>query len=100
MTDSMNILQTLQYPSGLCAAARKDCSTGYDKVWIRDTIYQAMGFEAQGNMGRALRAYHALLDVLKKYEYKIERRSSPIRIYHVYSNMYNYNFYTFTFKCL
>jgi len=67
----MTILKSLQYPSGLFAAASKAVNTGYNKAWLRDNIYASLGFEAVQNEEGLKRTYHALLDVLKKHEYKI-----------------------------
>jgi len=68
----MDILKQLQYPSGLLAASKKNVSTGYDKVWLRDNVYQALGFEATKNYKQVQKIYQALLDIFKKHEYKID----------------------------
>ncbi len=68
---STQILEQLQHPTGLFSAAKKEVSTGYDKAWIRDNIYMALGIEAL-NPSEAVKTYHALLDILKKHEYKID----------------------------
>lgn len=72
ISHSLRILKGLQYPTGLFAAAAKTVGTGYDKSWIRDNIYATLGFEAVGDNDTVLKAYHALLDIMKKHEYKIE----------------------------
>lgn len=69
LTNSIQILKTLQHPSGLFRAAPSQ-STGYHRAWIRDTIYQALALEKH-DLSSAMKAYHALLDVLLKHEYKI-----------------------------
>lgn len=68
---SKKILNSLRYKTGLFAASRKDVSTGYNVAWIRDNIYQAMGLETFDRK-KAIKTYHALLDILKKHEYKID----------------------------
>jgi len=68
---SVKILESLQYPTGLLAASRKDCATGYSAAWIRDNIYEAMGLETV-SIKKAVQVYHALLDVFRKHEYKID----------------------------
>jgi GH15 family glucan-1,4-alpha-glucosidase len=68
--NSMKILRKLQHPSGLFSAA-PSTSTGYSRAWIRDTIYQALALEQQ-DLEAALNAYHGLLDVLLKHEFKID----------------------------
>lgn len=65
-------LQTLQVETGLFRASSASVITGYDKSWIRDTIYEAMGLEAAGDINGAIGAYHGLLDVMIKFRYKIE----------------------------
>ncbi|MBI4148723.1 glycoside hydrolase family 15 [Candidatus Woesearchaeota archaeon] len=72
MKHSMRLLKNLQYPSGLFAAASKTVKTGYNKAWLRDNIYASLGLEAVQDEDGLKRTYHALLDVLKKHEYKIE----------------------------
>ena len=69
---SINILSALQAESGLMMASRSGVSTGYNKAWIRDNIYESLGFEAVKNKRRTVKIYTALLDVLLKHEYKID----------------------------
>ncbi|MBI4146875.1 glycoside hydrolase family 15 [Candidatus Woesearchaeota archaeon] len=61
----------IQYPNGLFAAANSQ-KTGYHRVWIRDNIYTLLGHEAIGSWQVAEKTIHALLDILKKHEYKID----------------------------
>lgn len=69
---SLDILKRFQSPSGLFVAAL-DRTTHYSRQsWIRDCIYISLGFEATKSTKELLNAYHALLDVLKKHEYKID----------------------------
>ena len=68
---SFQILNSLRHPNGLFSASRQAVSTGYDKAWIRDNIYAAIGMEAFDPL-LAVRTYHALLDVLLKHESKID----------------------------
>ncbi|MCX8147083.1 MAG: glycoside hydrolase family 15 protein [Candidatus Woesearchaeota archaeon] len=68
---SFQILNSLRHPNGLFSASRFDVKTGYDKAWIRDNIYQAIGVEAIDPI-LAIRTYHALLDILLKHEGKID----------------------------
>jgi len=60
----------MQLPNGLFPAATA-FSTGYNKVWIRDNIYTAIGLEKY-DLKTAIKTYHALLDILLKHEYKID----------------------------
>ena len=68
---SRKILESLRYKNGLFAASSKNVSTGYNVAWIRDNVYQAMGMETL-SLKRAIRTYRALLDIMKKHEYKID----------------------------
>jgi len=72
ITNSVKILEQLQHPSGLFSASSLQVNTGYDKAWIRDCIYESLGFEAVKDWKRVKKTYHALLDLLLKHEYKIE----------------------------
>jgi len=72
ITNSINILRKLQHPSGLFSASALTVNTGYNKAWIRDCIYEALGFEAVKNWKEVVKTFHALLDVLRKHEYKID----------------------------
>ena len=69
---SIQILKQLQHPNGLFVAAL-DKDTHYSRqAWMRDNIYASLGFEATKNNKELVKAYQALLDVLKKHEYKID----------------------------
>ena len=68
---SFKILNSLRHPNGLFSAARNAFSTGYDKSWIRDNIYSALGMESV-DPELAVRTYHALLDILLRHEWKID----------------------------
>jgi phosphorylase kinase alpha/beta subunit len=51
---------------------------------MRDNIYAALGLEAVGNYALVLATYHALLNVLRKHEYKIDwmiREPNPKHAY-------------------
>ena len=72
ITKSIAILESLQHPTGLFSASRKDVKTGYNLCWIRDTIYASLGFEAVKNTAAVKKIYHALLGLLLKHEYKID----------------------------
>src|SRR3989338_5585616 len=72
ITKSLQILESLQPPTGLFSASRKDVKTGYNLCWIRDTVYASLGFEAVKNTAAVKKIYHALLDLLLRHEYKID----------------------------
>ncbi|MBW2995138.1 glycoside hydrolase family 15 [Candidatus Woesearchaeota archaeon] len=65
-------MKKLQHNSGLLSASALNVKTGYDKAWIRDNIYEALGFEAVNDTNSLLRVFHALLDIMQKHEYKID----------------------------
>lgn len=72
LSNSARILKGLQHPSGLFSASALDAGTGYNKAWIRDCIYEALGLEAVRSWAEVRKTFHGLLDVLKKHEYKID----------------------------
>ncbi|MBI2546811.1 glycoside hydrolase family 15 [Candidatus Woesearchaeota archaeon] len=69
---SLSILKELQSSNGLLTASKASVKTGYNRAWIRDNIYESLGFEATRNYKELVRIYRALLDVLLKHEYKID----------------------------
>jgi GH15 family glucan-1,4-alpha-glucosidase len=71
LTNSLSLLKGLQHPSGLFSASQLDVSTGYNKAWLRDNLYEALGLE-QVDLQSALKTYWALFDVFLKHEYKID----------------------------
>jgi len=72
ITNSIKILRGLQNPSGLFSASSLNVTTGYNKAWIRDCVYESLGFEAVKSWGDVIKTYQALIDVLKKHEAKID----------------------------
>ena len=66
-------LKSLQYPSGLFSAANKNVKTGYNKSWIRDNIYEALGFEAVKDIKTIKKTFHALFDIFLLHESKIDK---------------------------
>ena len=67
----LEILKTLQAPSGLFLASSKGVSTGYDKAWLRDNFYTSLAFEKVGDWETVGRLWRALLDIFLKHENKI-----------------------------
>ena len=43
--ERLRIVRELRADSGLFLASPKGVRTGYDKAWLRDNIYVALGFE-------------------------------------------------------
>lgn len=68
----LKILKNLQYDSGLFAASNKDASTGYDKSWLRDNFYETIALEVLGDWDTVEKTYDAILQILLKYEEKID----------------------------
>jgi GH15 family glucan-1,4-alpha-glucosidase len=65
-------LKSMRYPSGLFGASKLGVTTGYNKAWLRDNIYIALGLEAAESMDEVKACYAALFDILLKHEYKID----------------------------
>ncbi|HEY4476886.1 MAG TPA: glycoside hydrolase family 15 protein [Candidatus Paceibacterota bacterium] len=68
----LEILENLQYESGLFAASKKDVATGYNKAWLRDNFYECLAFEILSDQETVRKTYRAILDIFKKHEYKID----------------------------
>jgi GH15 family glucan-1,4-alpha-glucosidase len=72
----LKILEGLQYNSGLFAASKKGIETGYDKAWLRDNFYECLAFEVLEDWETVRKTYRAILDILKKHEFKIDHAIS------------------------
>lgn len=70
-TKSIQILNSMRHKNGLFSASNLKVGTGYNRAWIRDNVYEAMGLEAV-DPEEAVKTYQALLDVLLKHEEKID----------------------------
>lgn len=68
----LEVLESLQAPSGLFRASAVDVGTGYDKAWLRDNFYECLAFVAVGRWDIVHRTYDALLNIFLKYEWKID----------------------------
>ncbi len=64
-------LRKLLTPRGLFLASDLAVTTGYDKAWIRDNVYEALAFEYAGEWAVVEKDYHALLDIFDKHIDKI-----------------------------
>ena len=73
LNQSLQILKQMQYPTGLFAASKMNVKTGYNLSWIRDNVYTAIGLEAAQKYRILKKILRALLNILLKHEYKIER---------------------------
>ncbi len=81
----LDILKSLQYESGLFAAAKKDSTTGYNKSWLRDNFYECLAFLVLRDFETCRRTYDAILRIFLKHEDKIDwALSKP----HLHKNEY------------
>jgi GH15 family glucan-1,4-alpha-glucosidase len=73
------VLETMRLPNGAYIASP---SKDYSYVWIRDVVYTVLPYLTT-NCTRYQKAYHALLDLFRKYEWKIDihTKKKPIYLY-------------------
>ncbi len=75
---SLRQIERCRYPSGLYSAvpANSDVIIGiYRSVWIRDSIYTLLAFEALGDDDSLRAGVHALLDrILLRWSYRLDWR--------------------------
>jgi GH15 family glucan-1,4-alpha-glucosidase len=75
---SLAQIERCRLPNGLYSAVPADSDERldiYSAVWIRDTLYTLMAFEAVGDVDRLRAGVHALLDhVLLRWSYKLDWR--------------------------
>lgn len=64
-------MRQLQSESGAFTASAQDVATGYNKAWLRDIYFIALGFLEAGEIETVQKAARALLTVLVKHEDKI-----------------------------
>ncbi len=64
-------LRKLIGSSGLFLASSHSVSTGYDKAWLRDNVYEALAFEYVDEWQVVRKTYHTLLDIFDKHIDKI-----------------------------
>lgn len=72
LTNSLKLIEEMQYPSGLFAASNPNVKTGYNLSWIRDNVYTLIGLESAEKYNLVKKTLRALLDILLKHEYKID----------------------------
>lgn len=75
---NMAQIERCRYPSGLFSAVPPDSPVKVDlyrNVWIRDSVYTLLAFEAIGDIERLRAGVHALLDrVLLRWQYRLDWR--------------------------
>ncbi|HSX43651.1 MAG TPA: glycoside hydrolase family 15 protein [Candidatus Saccharimonadales bacterium] len=64
-------LRKLITPRGLFLASDQAVTTGYDKAWLRDNVYEALAFEYAGEWDIVTKDYLTLLDIFDKHVEKI-----------------------------
>lgn len=67
----LDVVRSLQKPSGVFTASAFDVDTGYDKAWLRDIYFMTMGFLETGEITVVQKAAKALLQLFVKHKDKI-----------------------------
>lgn len=84
LNDALDVLDRMRLPNGAYTAS---ISQDYNYVWIRDVVYTVLPF-LQSPSERYEKAYHALFDLFKTYEWKIDihREKKPMYLFeHIHS---------------
>lgn len=68
ITRSYEILDELRLPNGLYKASASD---DYNYVWLRDSFYEALPYLNKDD-NKYEQTYHAILDIFRKYEWKLD----------------------------
>jgi GH15 family glucan-1,4-alpha-glucosidase len=67
----LDVLRSLQKPSGVFTASAHTVATGYDKAWLRDIYFMTLGFLETGDLVVVQKAAKALLTLFVKHKDKI-----------------------------
>lgn len=67
----LDMVRSLQKPTGVFTASAHDVETGYDKAWLRDIYFMTLGFLETGELEVVQKAAKALLTVFVKHKDKI-----------------------------
>lgn len=67
----LDIVRSLQKPTGVFTASAHDVATGYDRAWLRDIYFMTLGFLETGEIPVVQKAAKALLTVFVKHKDKI-----------------------------
>lgn len=67
----LDVVRSLQKPSGVFTASAHDVKTGYDKAWLRDIYFMTLGFLETGELPVVQKAAKALLTMFVKHKDKI-----------------------------
>jgi GH15 family glucan-1,4-alpha-glucosidase len=71
LTQSYDILNKLRLPNNMYVAST---SSDYNFTWLRDTFYEVLPF-LNKSCDKYETTYHAILDILRKYEFKLDIHS-------------------------
>jgi phosphorylase kinase alpha/beta subunit len=69
--EHLDVVRSLQKPSGVFTASAFDVDTGYDKAWLRDIYFIVLSFLETGDIKTVQTAARALLQVFVKHQDKI-----------------------------
>ncbi len=67
----LDVVRSLQKPSGVFTASAHNVQTGYDKAWLRDIYFMTLGFLETGDLAVVQKAAKALLTLFVKHQDKI-----------------------------
>ena len=67
----LDVVRSLQKPSGVFTASAHNVATGYDKAWLRDIYFMTLGFLETDDLLVVQQAGKALLSVFVKHKDKI-----------------------------
>ncbi|MFT4414257.1 glycoside hydrolase family 15 protein [Fredinandcohnia humi] len=84
---ALRVLDQMRLPNGAYTAS---LSQDYNYVWIRDVVYTVLPYINLPSE-RYARAYHALFDLFKTYEWKIDihRKKRPIYLFEYIHSRYS-----------
>jgi phosphorylase kinase alpha/beta subunit len=68
LNENYLVLESLRQPSGVYVASH---SSDYNYFWIRDAVYEVMPY-LRSHCHRYEKTYHAILDIMRKYEWKLD----------------------------
>ena len=87
INDAIEVLDRMRLPNGAYTAS---ISQDYNFVWIRDVVYTVLPF-LQSSSERYEKAYHALFDLFKRYEWKIDihREQKPYHLFEYIHSRYS-----------
>ncbi|SEM18404.1 phosphorylase kinase alpha/beta subunit [Paenisporosarcina quisquiliarum] len=87
INNAIEVLDRMRLSNGAYTAS---VSKDYHFVWIRDVVYTVLPF-LQSNSDRYEKAYHALFELFKTYEWKIDihREKKPVYLFEYIHSRYS-----------